>query len=378
MNDNGKHLINYLNADSTAPLEFRANGYGYLFVKQPVNDDITILYSLEKYMRSDSPDELVDFEVGKDLKYGGFYSHSTGELYDLSYDLQRAFGVEYDQNITIEELQKQLAEEVSQAVSEMIHDDPSLIKGEKLTENDREDIERWADLRAEKAFFSGQRPEEIGYDPSVSSECFNQSDIFAYLKDPTTSIEPLAAEYLTLTDGYQSRQSHNSMVSGLEVEKLAREKCQAIYDNPNHVYHKQRDIANAIENTGAKSVRVTIDKDNKEFTFSTEASTLTRTGVDWYSTYDIKASDRAQFGSIYGKHEDYAAQDIVNITYGKKEIYNRENSEQRARQAVREHDRDDKDQDRPSLGSEARDARNASSELGRDESNTPHIGSQLR
>ena len=65
---------------------------------------------------------------------------------------------------------------------------------------------------------------------------------------------------------------------------------------------------------------VTVQKEEQELSFKAEASSLTGYR-NYYSTYDIPASDRRKFEELFGRHADYTAEDITRITYGRNTIY---------------------------------------------------------
>ena len=79
-------------------------------------------------------------------------------------------------------------------------------------------------------------------------------------------------------------------------------------------------ITDAVKDSGAKAVTVTIQKDGAELTFKTAADSLTG-HRGYYSTYYIPAQDRREFERMFGRNADYNADEITRITYGKKTIY---------------------------------------------------------
>ena len=75
-------------------------------------------------------------------------------------------------------------------------------------------------------------------------------------------------------------------------------------------------IADAVKDSGAKTVTVTIQKDGAELTFKAAADSLTgRRG--YYSTYYLPAQDRREFERVFGRNANYNAEEIMKITYGK-------------------------------------------------------------
>lgn len=81
----------------------------------------------------------------------------------------------------------------------------------------------------------------------------------------------------------------------------------------------------AVAFTGAKTVTVTIRKDGQDFTFKTEACVLRRDCTNTYGTWYIAAADRREFEKRFGRGAEYAPQEIMRITYGRKTLYEAEN-----------------------------------------------------
>ncbi|MCL2321020.1 MAG: hypothetical protein FWC47_02815 [Oscillospiraceae bacterium] len=319
---NKDDFIKYLNDDSiTTPylINVKTSGYAKLCFKYQATDDIVAFYSLEKYNRYIEDNQIICFDINGPIQYGGFYSRCTGKLYDVDYRFQTILGIDNSSVQKIDQLRENLAQNVAQRISDIIHSDPSIVKG-FISEKQLNDLPYYASSKARDAFFEGKTIKEIVYVPFIDSKLFNQNDIFSYVKNPNECVDELSTLYL----GSADKINHDKLKSGLALEKLTCEKLQEISNDVEHIYHKQRDIAYAIKESGAKTVKITIDKYGKEFTFSTEAAQLQWTGANYYSAYAIKSQDREEFYKIYGRNEDYNAGDVVSITYNKKEIYNRE------------------------------------------------------
>lgn len=57
---------------------------------------------------------------------------------------------------------------------------------------------------------------------------------------------------------------------GIGIYALLKKELQSIYDNPQHILHRVKAIIDAVKESEAKTVNVTINKDNKDFTFKYE------------------------------------------------------------------------------------------------------------
>ena len=102
---------------------------------------------------------------------------------------------------------------------------------------------------------------------------------------------------------------------------LLRKELQKIYDDPGHILHRVKAIIDAVTQSGAKTVNVTINKEDKDFTFKYETRTLTVAPSSYYSSYNIKASDRREFENLFGRRADFYPNEITKITYGRNVIY---------------------------------------------------------
>lgn len=79
-----------------------------------------------------------------------------------------------------------------------------------------------------------------------------------------------------------------------------------------------------IAKTNAKTVHVTIKKNDIEFTFKVEANSLHGNCGEYYSTWYITGSDRKKFEELFGRNANYTPKEIIRITYAKKELYRAE------------------------------------------------------
>ena len=94
----------------------------------------------------------------------------------------------------------------------------------------------------------------------------------------------------------------------------------AIVGNPRHPPHRVKRIMRAMSATAAKTVRVTICKDDVECTFKAEAADFRRDCDSHYWAWHIQAADLREFERLFG-HGDYGPEDILRIEYGRAVIY---------------------------------------------------------
>lgn len=330
---NKKEFIDYLN-DPATPFYLLDTRDGTkrastctIFLKYPATDDIILFYSIEKYFSSlDSlqKKEILAPAIGNSFKYGGFYSKTTNELYDLEYSIEKILSLDPDDTSLnkLENLKARFAHDIEDEVSRLIHSDSYSPEG-IITEKEAEDLAYYANDIAVSKFFENKLPEDIFFSIGIEDR-FDQDDLFGYIKDPKLSVAKKASLYMQKdTKNRYGDLWVNRIKHVLEEERLARESLQKIIDDRSHIYHKQRCISGAIKDLNAKTVKVTICKDNQQFTFTSETATLAYGRSSSYSVYNMKSQDRTSFHELFGRYAEYSADDIVEITYGKKVLYNR-------------------------------------------------------
>ena len=89
-------------------------------------------------------------------------------------------------------------------------------------------------------------------------------------------------------------------------------------------FHRQRNISKAINESGAKSVNVTIQRDGKDFTFKYPAFNLGCNAYMDYHSWDMSAKDRENFRNMFEEGSRFYPQEITAISYRGKTIYEAE------------------------------------------------------
>ena len=138
-------------------------------------------------------------------------------------------------------------------------------------------------------------------------------------------------EYILDPQGYAAREAEAYIAKNqnvilyafLTISATAAEY-KALTGNPHHPAHRVKRIMKAMNDTPAKTVRVTIRKDGVEFTFKTEADELRRDCVSYYGIWRTQASDRREFERLFGRCSHYVPEDILRIEYGRTVLYEAE------------------------------------------------------
>lgn len=160
--------------------------------------------------------------------------------------------------------------------------------------------------------FKGQPPDMRFHSNYETLNRLAETAFMAYLQDPDGFIRAEAEQYI----------KHNQeklLMQFLRNDALAAEYHALMQDAGNPI-HRMRIIAEIVKGITAKKVRVTVQKNGQELTFSVAPAALTGYG-NHYSKNSIPAQSRREFDRLFGRHEGYTADDIIRITYCKKPIY---------------------------------------------------------
>ena len=107
----------------------------------------------------------------------------------------------------------------------------------------------------------------------------------------------------------------------LRKNEILREKLRSIEMNPNNLLNKQRAIMDAVKNSGAKTVNVTVIKGGEQYSFKYNADRLSRYLDSRYSAWDMSPKDRDCFYERFGRYSEFTPEDITEISYRGKTLY---------------------------------------------------------
>ncbi|NBI65952.1 hypothetical protein D1646_03825 [Pseudoflavonifractor sp. 60] len=205
---------------------------------------------------------------------------------------------------------------INQRVEEIIADDRNNltvreISGWQALKSLQYYQEYGAEEEAIRQLFDGEKPDSRFHSDYTLNE-LPEAAFIAYIQDPEGFVQTEAEQYIRINQ-------EKFLLQFLENDALLAEY-QALTQDADNPIHKMRAITEAVKASGAKTVTVTVRKGERELTFKTAASAL-KGRKNYYSTYDIPASDRREFERVFGRHSDYKAEDITRITYGRTIIY---------------------------------------------------------
>jgi len=257
---------------------------------------------------------------GEDFEYVGIYCKRDAQIYDARYDI-RILGDEQDlMRLDAERLHNRANDEFCRAIEELVGNDRSKLNAQELT-TDRlkeglvryEQYEAHADAR--KAFLADAGDEAFAYRCANKLPSWTEESFLAYVLDPQAFVASAAEKYVA---NNQEQILYQFMCNSAKVKQYI-----AISGNPRHQAHCVKAIMQAVLHSSAKTVRVTIRKNDTEFTFKVEADEFRRDCSNTYSSWRIAASDRREFERLFGR-VDYKPQNIVRIEYGQAVLYEAE------------------------------------------------------
>ena len=193
-------------------------------------------------------------------------------------------------------------------------------KTEKLSKENIEKLEEYQKYYLKNSvkdnFFKGTQ------EVTINDWFINADKNISVIDYITLETEEEKEEFILQKAKEHIQKNKDEIVLLLRKIDLLNEKLKAIYEDKNHIFHTRKAIIKAVKDK--KTVNVTILKNEQTFTFKTETRTLSRGQYDeYYSDLDIQAKDRQKYKELFGTN-DYTADEILKITYGKKEIYTKE------------------------------------------------------
>ena len=282
-------------------------------VKIPYEKDFDLLfYSRTWYGKNIKLDEK--------LESAGLYYRKDGCIYNPSYSLE--YCLENSEMIadysSKNDFAEKLTELVRTKVEEIIDNKRSNLSIKELSDayllNQMQYYSKYgAAKEAKEAFIKGADVSDIVYKCPYSVDSMSDADYIQFIVDKEPLIERETKEYI--------EKHQESMLAQFYNNTLLRKELKAIYDDTDNILHRVKAIIDAVKESGAKTVNVTINKEDKEFTFKYETRTLTFAPDSYYSSYNMRASDRREFENLFGRNAAFHPNEITQITYGKNVIY---------------------------------------------------------
>lgn len=305
--------------------EVYSRDYNYVIVRTKRDENFDFLFC-QKNWRGKNPTDIIQPEP---LSYAGAYFKSDGKIYDaqdilIDYVSDSAVLRE----LTMEKLLERIQQEVREKVESIIGNDRSNLRVVELADAHlRRELQEKREFGAKSAArlrFLEETPQPIqfhcGYRviaPEVNrrdSNLIKNETMFAYLRDPDGYVNQEASKYI--------RENQEKMLFTFLNNDLLQKEYDSLVSDADDQIHVVRKIMTAMQKEPlAKTVNVTIRKNGKMFTFKANAEQFRMDCSYVYNKNDIVSQDRQEFKFAFGYNASYRPKDIVQITYGRKVLY---------------------------------------------------------
>lgn len=284
-----------------------------ILYKTPMNEDFILLYG-KNTNKHDS------FGLTSDLINSGIYYRKDGCIYNPGFYIKRMCA-EFSlikSNSSKSDFAEQLNSAVKEYVQRIINCNlSSYSSGEITDEFELKDLKYFINYtakdRARELFLSEKNVSDVAYEYKGTFGSFTNNNYLEFITNKDVLIKSKGAEYI--------EENKDNILVQLKGNVAIKEELQRIYDNPEHELYRIKAIMNAVKETGAKTVNVTINKNNREFTFKYNADLLQSDPKGHYFNWGMKTSDEIDFERCFGKSAEFYANDITQISYCRNVIY---------------------------------------------------------
>lgn len=308
-------LMQWIHTEESSSFHYAMERTNVFFFRVRKNEQFDYLYYADA-----SRESGITRQTG--LQYAGFFHRRDGILYDVKYSLKQVLR---DAELLVaddaDQILTQFRSRVCEAVEAKIGNDRSNlhiheIQDSRTAETLRSYVEYYAAADARKAYLNNEDIAEITFKCDYTPTPWTEESLLEYIAGRSDYVEREAIAYI---EANQDVMLQNFLANDALIAEY-----HLLLEDTGKPVHKLRRIMAAMNSTIAKSVSVTVRIDGTEATFKTEADVLRRDCGLHYSTYRMAAADRKVFELVFGRHKDYAPQDIIKITYGKQTLYSAE------------------------------------------------------
>ena len=296
---------------------YKAGGDFYTVIRVRKNDDFDYLYCQRQYNGN-------SIERGDKFEYAGAYCKRDGRLYDRQYCIKE---ISADDDASGKEnLMAVLKQAVRETVEAAINNDRRNLTVTEIPEGrllEQLDYARMHEAMgvARKLYLDNDGSEQpvSEFRCRYSPDRWTEDSLLAYILDPAAYAAEQTARHL-------ADNQHVMLYDFLLADTVAAEY-QKLLDNPLNPIHRMKRIMQAVNASSAKTVTVTICKDDIDFTFKIEADYLRRDCFGVYNDWNIVAADRREYKKLFGNNASFKPEDILRIEYARTVLYQAEAAE---------------------------------------------------
>ena len=303
-------LSKWLQDDITKPAVIRSGDYVDTVVRVPYDDDFDFIFHQNSY--NGEP-----LTVNANMAYCGIYNKLDGQLYDVKFPLKGKLD-DMDSAKSILDIEQQFNDDVRAFIEGVVGNDVDHLRSPSFEDakydNRLDDFRRnYADSIVTRMYLGGDSADDVKFQCGYYLDRSSSALMLRYLKYRDATVEEAATGY------WQTHQ--DDMLLELRKNEILREKLRVLEANPNHPLHKQKAVMDAVKDSGAKTVNVTIIKGGEEYSFKYSADRLSRYMEGKYSAWDMPSKDRDGFYERFGRYSDFTPEDITEISYRGKTLY---------------------------------------------------------
>lgn len=303
-------LSKWLQDDITKPAVIRNGDYADTIIRVPYDDDFDFLFHQNSY--NGEP-----LTVNANMAYCGIYNKLDGQLYDVKFPLKGKLD-DMDSTKSMLDIEQQFNDDVRAFIEGVVGNDVDHLRSPSFEDakydNRLDDFRRnYADSIVTRMYLGGDSADDVRFQCGYYLDRSSSALMLRYLKYHDAMVEEAATGY------WQTHQ--DDMLLELRKNEIIREKLRVLEANPNHPLHKQKAVMDAVKDSGAKTVNVTIIKGGEEYSFKYSADRLSRYMEGKYSAWDMPSKDRDGFYERFGRYSDFTPEDITEISYRGKTLY---------------------------------------------------------
>jgi len=297
---------------------------GYHIFKIPYDNDCVFLHVIRTYITDHDP--IGKLRLGDKSELGCIYVPSIDTILNGEYPLKDFickgnFSDAYRITSTdVKEYYRNLCRDINAEVVRHIEDGKfDRKKAAKLVEVDDREIKYYKEHKeygyVERAFLEGETWDKPKIIIEYTSREHEIDSVLEYLRTPVEAIVTRVEQYMIA--------EQVKIYKAIVCAEVRFETMKAIMNDKTNPLHFQREIRRIVKDADVKTVNITFERNGTVVTAKTEAPKL----GSWHyvSDYDIINGDRAEFKKIfnYNTGGDAKMHEILSITHGKKELYNK-------------------------------------------------------
>lgn len=296
-------ILAFLADRNVSELAFFFNGWNHCLLRSYYDDETDFIYMLSGYRDT--------HELNEKAKLAGIYSHIHKALFAPCYDLARILPTE---DISLQQIAHRLESLATERVILKVDGKPVPETDASAAPCYDKDYYKQYRLEEEARYCFYHRSTPV-FDPVVKEGNPSSRFYVQAINHPDTLAEQMADEYII-----KNAKRINQRLWELA---LLTDKLNELETTPGQ-HHLRRQIAESVDPKTMKMVALEIIKEGKSMSCRIAASALARADDSDYSLWQMDATGRASFVTLYGNWGRLFASDIHQISYKKKVLYKRQ------------------------------------------------------